>query len=157
MAKQKVYAAAPESLKQLLADVLEQLDVACGDKIAVFSYGDRLVLERAVLVAGERRSLGDDDFVLRVESCLATRLATQKPLSAQDVARDLDISTTTLHRFLRREGVTFFMVLDGLRRTIALQLFAQSERKPTSKQLMSRLGYKDRSACFKALRRWGFI
>jgi len=154
VAKQKVYAISPESTGQLLTDILEQLNVADGDQVAVFSYGSRLVLERAVLRSGES-SAPQENFVLRVESCLATRLATQKDLSARDVARDLDISVTTLHRFLRGEGVTFFMVLDGLRCRIALQLFAQSAKKPTSKQLMSRLGYMDRSACFKALRRWG--
>lgn len=154
MAKRTVYVISPESTQRLLGDIFEQLHVADGDQVVAFEYGDRVVLERAVQSVGNG-SLRPESFLLRVDSCLAARLSTQKSLGAEDVAREFDISTTTLHRFLRHEGVTFFMVLDGLRRRIASKLFAQAGRKPTSKQLMSRLGYKSRSSCFKALRKWG--
>jgi hypothetical protein len=64
VAKQKVYTAAPESLKQLLADILEQLHIESSDQIAVFSYGNRVVLEKAPLGA-EQVLTREESFVFR--------------------------------------------------------------------------------------------
>ena len=139
----------------MLAEILRLLNVSDGESVVVRSDGERVILERvsqAMDAIPESKARG---FVVKVTSNLKTRLAQGQRLFAVDVAKDLDISVTTLHRNLRREGATYHKVLDGIRRGIALGMMTDSNGRPSTKQLMLKLGYLDRSSCFKALRRWG--
>lgn len=138
----------------MLLEVLDLLKAREQDRVAVYRYGDRLVLER---VASELRlqDLPAKRFALRVQEVLAARIKRQQRVEARDVAHDLDLSVTSLHRFLRAEAVTFYLVLDSLRREIARDLLSERTDKPSEKETMVRLGYRSRSSCFKAMRRWG--
>jgi AraC-like DNA-binding protein len=87
----------------------------------------------------------------RVRDHLLQVLAKGQP--QQDlVARALGMSTRTLQRYLRREGVSFAEILDDVRHQLALAYLR--ERTVSVGDVAFLLGYAEPSAFFRAFRRW---
>lgn len=68
------------------------------------------------------------------------------------IAKQLYFTSRTLRRRLRDSGTTYREVVDDARRTLALELMAQSTF--TKHEIAERLGYCDLSSFLRALRRW---
>ena len=92
----------------------------------------------------------DRDMTRAVREMLARSLPS--PSSLADAARELRVSTRTLHRRLEEEGITFREIKDALRREIAL---ARLERGDQSiADIAAALGYSEPSAFFRAFQGW---
>lgn len=72
--------------------------------------------------------------------------------SADEVAEQLRMSTSTLRRHLAREGCTYRMILDELRMETARQYLEESYQDCGDIALL--LGYSEASAFTRAFRRW---
>ncbi len=93
----------------------------------------------------------DGAFLTRVRSVVEERLGPGAP-SIAEVAKAMGTSGRTLQRRLAEEGLTFFTVLDGVRRDIAL---AHVERRDlTLDEIAARIGYAQKGAFFRSYRRW---
>lgn len=82
---------------------------------------------------------------------LAAHLGPEVPRRAQ-AARALEISERTLARRLREQGQTFEGLLDEVRRELALEAVAGSER-PIA-EIAQALGFAEASVFCRAFRRW---
>ena len=92
----------------------------------------------------------DRDMTRAVRELLAESLPSAPALA--DAARELRVSTRTLHRRLEEEGTTFREIKDALRREIAL---ARLERGDESiADIAVALGYSEPSAFFRAFQGW---
>jgi AraC-like DNA-binding protein len=69
-----------------------------------------------------------------------------------ETARELRLSTRTLHRRLEEEGTTFREIKDGLRREIALARLAKGGDSVAD--IAAALGYSEPSAFFRAFQGW---
>lgn len=69
-----------------------------------------------------------------------------------DVARDLHLSTRTLHRRLREEGTSFRELRESLRRELALDWLGRGKRNVAA--TAAALGYSEPSAFFRAFQKW---
>jgi AraC-like DNA-binding protein len=87
----------------------------------------------------------------RVASALAHVLGTQDARIGP-IARALGVSRQTLFRRLKAEGTTFELVLDDLRRQLALR--SVSARQGWVSETAYRLGYADPAAFSRAFKRW---
>ncbi len=72
--------------------------------------------------------------------------------SAEDVARQLNMSRSTMHRQLQREGTTFKQLLEGLRRELATRYLA--EKRMAIAEVAFLLGFSETSAFHRAFKRW---
>jgi len=90
-------------------------------------------------------------FRRRVEAELAPLLATG-PVRVGPVAKALGCSRQTLYRRLKAEGLTFALVLDGLRHREALKLVRDTSLPV--KEIAWRLGFSDPAAFSRAFKRW---
>lgn len=70
----------------------------------------------------------------------------------ETVARSMGLSRQTLYRRLREEGLTFEVLLDGLRRKLALRFL--KEDRLSVKDAAYRLGFADPAAFSRAFKRW---
>ena len=86
-----------------------------------------------------------------VRRALAPRLC-EGEVAAASIARDLAMSTRTLHRRLRVCGTTYRGILDELRREIAVRQLARPERGIG--EIAFALGFSEPSAFHRAFRRW---
>ena len=68
------------------------------------------------------------------------------------IARKLGYSRSTLHRRLAAEGETFEVILDDLRRRMALDYL--DSRKVSVDEAAYLTGFSDASAFSRAFRRW---
>ena len=91
-------------------------------------------------------------FKDRVAALLAELLPNASPPSAASVAARLGVSTRTLARRLEAEGVTFYDVLDGLRRRLAIDYVAHTQRP--LRDVGAQLGFAHAAAFHRAFRRW---
>ena len=93
----------------------------------------------------------DASFRREVESHIEPLLATGA-IRVETVARALGCSRQTLYRRLKAEGVTFEVLLDGLRHRLALRLV----REPglSVKAIAYRLGFSEPAAFSRAFKRW---
>jgi AraC-like DNA-binding protein len=87
----------------------------------------------------------------RLEEAMRLRLHHGEP-GADDLARELGFSRSTLFRRLREEGTSFALVLDGLRRDLALQFVAQSRNSQA--EIAYFLGFSEAAALSRAFQRW---
>jgi AraC-like DNA-binding protein len=87
----------------------------------------------------------------RVRDELRRRLGTE-PLGVDAVAAALGLTARTLQRRLGEEGLTYQVVLDGVRAHAAKAWLANPHRGVA--QLAQRLGYADPGALDRAFRRW---
>jgi AraC-like DNA-binding protein len=74
------------------------------------------------------------------------------PPSIEQVARDLGLSTRTLHRRLACEGTSFQRVLDTVRRDAAIRCILDRERQ--LKTVASAIGFSDMRSFRRAFKRW---
>jgi len=92
----------------------------------------------------------DREMARAVRELLSKSLPSAPDLA--DTARELRLSTRTLHRRLEEEGTTFREIKDGLRREIAL---ARLEKGGDSvADIAAALGYSEPSAFFRAFQGW---
>lgn len=90
-------------------------------------------------------------FVGRAREAIAERLSEGVP-AIGDIARALGMSARTLQRRLADEGLTYFEVLDSVRRDIAI---LHVERRDLSlDEIAARVGYTQKSAFHRSFRRW---
>jgi AraC-like DNA-binding protein len=87
----------------------------------------------------------------RVEALLAPMLPGGQA-GAGAIAARLGLSTQTLYRRLKTEGVTFDSVLEALRRKLAIHYLR--EKKLSAKETGYRLGFSDPAAFSRAFKRW---
>jgi AraC-like DNA-binding protein len=92
----------------------------------------------------------DREMVVRVRDLL--RAALPANLAIDDVARQLHLSTRTLHRRLADEGSSFRLIKEATRRDIAYSRLAKT-RQPIA-QLAADLGYADTSTFYRAFVSW---
>jgi AraC-like DNA-binding protein len=83
---------------------------------------------------------------------IRTLLACQHVLAIESVAAHFEISVSTLQRRLKQEGTTFTLLVDQVRREIALHAMTSSDAHV--KELSERLGFSEPSAFYRAFRRW---
>jgi len=87
----------------------------------------------------------------QVKSLMRSRLAGEPP-TAQDIARELNISTRTLQRRLTDEGVSFQHLLETVRSEMAKQYLAQSALELN--EIAFLLGYRVASSFHRAFNTW---
>lgn len=87
----------------------------------------------------------------RIEATLIPVLHTGN-VSIAEIARRLGFSRSTLHRRLKAEGVQYEMILDDLRRRMALDYLGS--RKVSVNEAAYLTGFSDPSAFSRAFRRW---
>ena len=92
----------------------------------------------------------DRQMVRRVRDVVARSLP--EPVSLDQIARRLNMSSRTVERRLHEEGSSLRAIKDALRRDIALSRLEKSDQ-PVA-QLASTLGYADTSAFFRAFTGW---
>src|SRR5262249_25623925 len=87
-------------------------------------------------------------FVDRVRRAAATNLVTPSPAA---IARQLGISTRTLHRHLEQERTSLRAIVDGVRRERADNLLVGGA---LVKEVAFALGFSEASAFSRAYKRW---
>ncbi|WP_407658054.1 helix-turn-helix transcriptional regulator [Marinobacter alexandrii] len=87
----------------------------------------------------------------RVSLLISTQLARGK-VGVEAVASQLHMSRYTLHKKLKREGLTFAHLLEDVRRTQALN-YMQDKTKPLV-EIAEQLGFSELSAFSRAFKRW---
>jgi AraC-like DNA-binding protein len=92
-----------------------------------------------------------ESFTDRVRLLVREELSEGNP-SAVHVALRLGITERTLARRLEREGTTFKALLDGLRRSLAIAMVADSALHLS--EIARRLGFSQTAAFHRAFRRW---
>lgn len=87
----------------------------------------------------------------RVRATLAAELGDGKP-SAAHVARLFHMSPRTLERRLARLGTTFTLLLEDVRRQLAVRYVASGKAEPA--EIALRLGFSHTTAFYRAFKRW---
>jgi AraC-like DNA-binding protein len=87
----------------------------------------------------------------QVARVLAEKLKGKAP-NIQEVARDLAMSSRNLQRTLRESGTTYQVLLDEVRRDVAIRHLANPSTSVS--QVGFRLGFSEPSAFHRAFRRW---
>ena len=90
-------------------------------------------------------------FASRAEEVMTKLLANGQP-RIKEVADAMHLSSRTLQRRLEREGVSFAELLDRLRKRLAHDMLAHSERPIT--EISYDLGFSDPSNFNRACNRW---
>lgn len=106
------------------------------------------ILQRQVDVLGEGAGAG---FAAALRGIIRTLLVGHR-CSVDEAAGLFGIHRRTLHRRLKREGVTFDALVEDVRADLAQELLAARDT-PLS-EVATRLGYCDVSAFSRAFRRW---
>ncbi|SOB77969.1 AraC-type DNA-binding protein [Marinobacter sp. LV10R510-11A] len=87
----------------------------------------------------------------KVSSLISIQLARGK-VGVEVVASQLHMSRYTLHKKLKREGLTFARLLEDVRRKQALT-YMQDKTKPLV-EIAEQLGFSELSAFSRAFKRW---
>lgn len=87
----------------------------------------------------------------KVSSLISSQLARGK-VGVEVVAAQLHMSRYTLHKKLKREGLTFARLLEDVRRQQALA-YMQDKSKPLV-EIAEQLGFSELSAFSRAFKRW---
>ncbi|GEM_PF-3513539 len=93
----------------------------------------------------------EGDIVARARAAIRRRLAGQTPTLAV-IARDCNMSPSTLQRRLKASGARFQQLLDQVRLDFAKAYL--NEPNPSLEELSFLLGYSDSTAFHHAFRRW---
>lgn len=88
---------------------------------------------------------------VRVSHLITAQLARGR-VGVEAVASQLHMSRYTLHKKLKREGLTFAHLLEDVRRTQALT-YMQDKTKPLV-EIAEQLGFSELSAFSRAFKRW---
>ncbi len=98
------------------------------------------------------KSLGETKTIRgQIESALIPMLHTGE-VSMDRVSKRLGFSRSTLHRRLKQDGQTFDMILDDLRRRMAIDYL--ESRKVSVNEAAYLTGFSEPSAFSRAFRRW---
>ncbi|MBL8472495.1 MAG: AraC family transcriptional regulator [Rhodocyclaceae bacterium] len=92
----------------------------------------------------------DRQMVRRVRDIVANSFP--EPLTLEQVARRLNLSTRSVHRRLHEEGSSLRAIKDALRRDLALARLEKTTA--TIAEVAAELGYADPSAFFRAFVEW---
>lgn len=117
--------------------------------VVVLTEEDRLRLRReadALL-----RALPDDPFIAKVRGALGLGLSAGTPSSRQ-VADMVGVSEQVLRARLRSRGTSLRLLLDSVRRQLALEYL--QARELSIGEVATRLGFPSSSAFGRAFRRW---
>lgn len=98
------------------------------------------------------RELATDSVSTRVKRIVLQHLHQTKPLTVDEVARALNLSTHQLTRALEMSGDCFQKLLDQTRRQQTHHLLVNTEQP--LKQISYSVGFKSQSALNKACERW---
>ena len=90
-------------------------------------------------------------FRHRIQSYLLTN-SYMYTLSQEAVASNFNISTRSLQRKLKEEGVTYLEIVDEVRKTLALNYL--KSKTCQVKDIAWMLGYNEKSAFIRAFKRW---
>lgn len=96
-------------------------------------------------------SMARASLSVRVSSLISAQLARGK-VGVEVVASQLHMSRYTLHKKLKREGLTFARLLEEVRRQQALS-YMQDKTKPLV-EIAEQLGFSELSAFSRAFKRW---
>ncbi|MEE2810812.1 AraC family transcriptional regulator [Tritonibacter mobilis] len=110
----------------------------------------RLLLEHAELLR-RRPDRNSNDLSITVERLIMDGMSDGEASLAQ-VADLLDMSQRTLSRKLAGEGTSFFAILEGVRKSLALRYLHQNEKSLS--EISFALGYSSLSSFNDAFRRW---
>jgi AraC-like DNA-binding protein len=110
-----------------------------------------LAVANDAILADYLRTLEHSDIVSRVKTVLTEHLASGVP-SAETVAKDLFMSTRTLHRRLSDADTNFSDTLEAVRRKLAEQYIADPTLSLSEISFL--LGFSEPSAFSRAFRRW---
>lgn len=91
------------------------------------------------------------ELTLRVRGAITEELADGDP-SVGHIARRLHMSARTLERKLAREGTTFSVLMEELRRQLAVRYVASAELELA--EIAFRLGFSHTTAFHRAFKRW---
>ncbi|WP_458723494.1 AraC family transcriptional regulator [Pseudomonas brenneri] len=111
-----------------------------------FSCNDNFLLHPTCLKRNQRA------FEYAKYIAMYIRLNPGKRPSMEFFAEKLSITSRTLRRMLKKEGVTYREVVDTVRQKIAAEIF--SDRKSSVEEVAEVLGYSDSSSLSHALKRW---
>lgn len=112
---------------------------------------DLLALLEPQLETALRDHGAQQQFVEHVTTLLRSRIAAQQP-TAQEVARELNMSTRTLQRRLADEGMQFQHLLDTVRHEAAKQYLRGSTL--ALNEIAFLLGYQAASSFHRAFHQW---
>ena len=93
----------------------------------------------------------DDDLIRKLKHLVTTSLHAGLPELA-DVARKLGLSERTLQRRLAEQGIVFNDLVDGTRKTIALEYLRDTSYRLID--IAQIVGYSEASSFTRACRRW---
>lgn len=110
---------------------------------------DYLAVLPAQLVTPDR---GAEPLAARVRRMIEKDLDSQRVSSAEDLAADLMISTPTLRRHLRAEGISLREIRDEMLANRAMEALRSTGQPVT--EIAERLGFSETSAFTRAFRRW---
>jgi AraC-like DNA-binding protein len=95
-------------------------------------------------------SPGESELVRKIRTAYLN--SPQRLPSAGKIASDLGLSLRTLHRRLFEDGVSFQAVVDGVRRTLAVELLENTHM--AIDQIADRVGFSDATSFRKAFKKW---
>ncbi len=98
-----------------------------------------------------RTEVGRATLSSRVSLLISVQL-TRGKVGVEAVASQLHMSRYTLHKKLKREGLTFARLLEDVRRKQALS-YMQDKTKPLV-EIAEQLGFSELSAFSRAFKRW---
>ncbi|TNJ42078.1 AraC family transcriptional regulator [Phaeobacter sp. B1627] len=110
----------------------------------------QLLLEHAELLQ-RVETHGQTPTAVAVERLIMERMS-EGEASLANVAGSLGVSQRTLSRKLASEGTSFFSILEGLRKSLALRYLRQNEKSLS--EISYLLGYSSLSSFNDAFRRW---
>lgn len=93
---------------------------------------------------------GDSEIVRKVRAACLNN-STHFPV-ASDVADELGLSVRTLHRKLADEGLSYQAIVDGMRRSLAVELLENTHM--SIDHVADRVGFSDATSFRKAFKKW---
>jgi AraC-like DNA-binding protein len=117
----------------------------------VTDNAELLAIVAPQLEAELAEQLAQKTFSEQAKAILKRLLAGQRP-GIQDLARELHLSTRTLQRRLREQGISFQRLLEEARRELAHHYLLHSSVELSETAYL--LGYEDANSFFRAFHHW---